>query len=78
MGCIGNRAFCIYINKPCRQGWFILWQSPLLGIQAIAVVATYVFVFVATLIILKIVDRMVGLRVDEEEESIGLDQSQHR
>ena len=39
--------------------------------------ATYVFVFVATLIILKIVDRMVGLRVDEEEESIGLDQSQH-
>ena len=31
----------------------------------------------ATLILLKIVDRLVGLRVDEDEESLGLDLSQH-
>ncbi len=32
---------------------------------------------VATLIILKIVDALVGLRVNEDEESLGLDLSQH-
>jgi len=30
-----------------------------------------------TFIILKIVDAVIGLRVDQEEESIGLDLSQH-
>lgn len=32
---------------------------------------------VATLIILKIVDALIGLRVNEDEESLGLDLSQH-
>jgi len=32
---------------------------------------------IATLILLKVVDKLVGLRVDEEEESLGLDLSQH-
>jgi len=32
---------------------------------------------VGTFIILKIVDAVIGLRVDQEEESIGLDLSQH-
>jgi len=32
---------------------------------------------VATLIILKLVDKLVGLRVNEDEESLGLDLSQH-
>lgn len=64
------------INQAGKDGLFF-GNPPLLGIQAIAVIATYVFVFVTTLIILKIVDRMVGLRVDEEQEHIGLDQSQH-
>ena len=32
---------------------------------------------VATLILLKVVDRLVGLRVEREDESTGLDLSQH-
>lgn len=64
------------INQAGKDG-LLFGNPPLLGIQAIAVTATYIFVFVATLIILKIVDRTIGLRVDEEQELIGLDQSQH-
>ncbi|MGH7219518.1 MAG: ammonia channel protein, partial [Nitrospiraceae bacterium] len=48
-----------------------------LGIQAMAVLVTMVFVFVGTLIILAIVDAIMGLRVNEEEERSGLDLSQH-
>jgi Amt family ammonium transporter len=48
-----------------------------LGIQAIAVLVTYGFVFVGTLIILGVVHGLVGLRVKPEEEQSGLDVSQH-
>jgi Amt family ammonium transporter len=48
-----------------------------LGKQAVAVGATLVFSFVMTLVILKIVDLVVGVRVSEEDEFTGLDLSQH-
>jgi ammonium transporter, Amt family len=48
-----------------------------LGAQAIAVGATLGFSFVATLIILKVVDLLVGLRVSDDDEVTGLDLSQH-
>jgi Amt family ammonium transporter len=47
------------------------------GRQAAAVGVTLVFSFVATTAILRFVDRVVGLRVDEAEEEEGLDRSQH-
>jgi Amt family ammonium transporter len=48
------------------------------GTQLIAIAATWVYSAIATLIILKFVDRLVGLRVEESEEEEGLDFSQHR
>jgi Amt family ammonium transporter len=47
------------------------------GKQAAAVGITLGFSFVATLIILKVVDVLVGLRASEEDEDAGLDVSQH-
>ena len=47
------------------------------GRQAVAVGVTLVFSFVATMAILRLVDRTVGLRVDETAEEEGLDRSQH-
>ncbi|MEW6740843.1 MAG: ammonium transporter [Nitrospirota bacterium] len=76
-GALATGLFASTAINPAGKNGLFFGNPPLLGIQAIAVTATYVFVFVATLIILKIVDRMVGLRVDEEQELIGLDQSQH-
>ncbi|MBE3123395.1 MAG: ammonium transporter [Planctomycetes bacterium] len=46
--------------------------------QAIAVVVTMAFAFVGSLILLKVVDALVGLRVTEHEERVGLDLTQHR
>jgi Amt family ammonium transporter len=48
-----------------------------LWIQIVSVVATMVFAFIMTLIILKIIDGLIGLRVSEEEEVKGLDISLH-
>ncbi|MEW6542014.1 MAG: ammonium transporter [Nitrospirota bacterium] len=47
------------------------------GVQALAVLVTALFSLVATYAILKLVDRVVGLRISAEEESMGLDLSQH-
>jgi ammonium transporter, Amt family len=48
-----------------------------LWIQLVAVLSTYVLAATLTVIILKIVDAVVGLRVTEEDEVSGLDLSQH-
>jgi Amt family ammonium transporter len=45
--------------------------------QIAAVVITWVFSIIATFIILKVVDAIVGIRVSEEEEVRGLDVTQH-
>jgi Amt family ammonium transporter len=44
-----------------------------LGLQAIGVISTVVYSGVVTFIILKVVDAVVGLRVDAEQEREGLD-----
>ena len=48
-----------------------------LGKQAAAVGVTLGFSFLATLVILKIVDLVVGIRASDEDEDTGLDLSQH-
>lgn len=45
--------------------------------QAIAVGVTLVYSFVATFVVLKITDLLVGVRVTDEEEQTGLDLTQH-
>ncbi len=47
------------------------------GIQAIAVGATWIYAFVVTYILAKVIDMTIGLRVEEAEEDVGLDISQH-
>jgi Amt family ammonium transporter len=49
----------------------------LLGTQFIGVIATYAYAGILTFIILKVLDGVIGLRVTEEDERLGLDQSQH-
>ncbi len=48
-----------------------------LWVQFVAVLATWIFAFFGTLIILAILKALMGLRVSEEEERMGLDLSQH-
>lgn len=46
-------------------------------IQVVAAVTTLLFAVIGTFIILKVVDLTIGLRVSSEEETLGLDLSQH-
>ncbi|MCI0428311.1 MAG: ammonium transporter [Nitrospiraceae bacterium] len=64
------------VNSAGADGLFF-GNPAQLGIQAIAVLISWVFVFVGTLIILAIVAGITGLRVNEEDERLGLDLSQH-
>jgi Amt family ammonium transporter len=46
-------------------------------IQAVSIVAVIIYSVAVTLILLKVVDATIGLRVKSEEEAVGLDISQH-
>ncbi len=48
-----------------------------LGVQALAVAVTWVYAFVMTWVILKVLDAIMGVRVSPVEELVGLDLSQH-
>jgi len=49
----------------------------LVGIQAITVVATYLFSGILTFVILKAISVVLPLRATQEEEELGLDATLH-
>jgi Amt family ammonium transporter len=64
------------INEAGGDGLF--YGNPgQLKIQIIAVLVSWVLAFVMTVIILKVLNAIMGLRVSEEDEVAGLDLSQH-
>jgi Amt family ammonium transporter len=48
-----------------------------LAIQALGVAVAAGLAFVGTIVIMKVIDKTIGLRVTEVEEDIGLDIAQH-
>ncbi len=76
-GCIATGLFASKaINSAGADGLF--YGNPkLLGIQLFGAFVTIVFSLVVTTIILKVTDKLVGLRVSNDEELQGLDLSQH-
>jgi Amt family ammonium transporter len=48
-----------------------------LPIQALGVAVAAIMGFGGTVAIMKVLDRTIGLKVNEEEEDVGLDISQH-
>ena len=66
----------IAVNSAGANG--LLFGNPaLLGVQALAVIVTAVYSFTVTFVLLKVLDKVMGLRVTDDEEDIGLDISQH-
>ncbi|MEK3786252.1 MULTISPECIES: ammonium transporter [Paenibacillus] len=60
-----------------RPGLFYGGGFTQLGVQVLGVVGTFIFVVVVTAIILGAIKAAVGIRVTEEEETMGLDLSEH-
>jgi ammonium transporter, Amt family len=73
IGALLTGVFCSLAINPAGANGSIAQ----VGKQAIAVLVTLVFSFVMTMVLLKISDKLVGLRVTEEDEAAGLDLSQH-
>ncbi len=79
-GIIGLIAAGLFASKGVNPGGAngLFFGSPSqLGTQCIAVLATIVYTFVVTCVLLKVVDKLLGLRVPEDDERTGLDLSQH-
>ncbi|MNW29766.1 Ammonium transporter NrgA [compost metagenome] len=60
-----------------RPGLFYGGGFTQLGVQVLGVVGTFIFVVVVTAVILGAIKAAVGIRVTEEEETMGLDLSEH-
>ena len=66
------------INSVVPNGLFSKGgNADLLVDQVVASAAVFAFALVGSVIIAKVIDLTIGLRVDEETENIGLDQSLH-
>jgi Amt family ammonium transporter len=76
-GALATGLFASKAVNSAGAGGLFFGNPKQLIIQAMAVLVTWVFVFVGTLIVLAVVAAITGLRVNEEEEQTGLDLSQH-
>jgi ammonium transporter, Amt family len=79
-GTWGALATGLFASKAINEGGDngLFFGNPgQLWTQIVAVLATYALAIVATYVILKVVDAIVGLRVSTEDEVAGLDLSQH-
>ena len=76
-GAIATGLFATKAVNPAGADGLFFGNPGQLGIQLVAVLASWVFAFVGTYVILKVVDLLIGLRVTKEEEVTGLDLTQH-
>ena len=76
-GALATGIFATTTINPAGADGLFYGNTSLLGIQAMSVGITIVFTVIATFIILKAIALVMKLRVNEEQESIGLDLSLH-
>lgn len=79
-GILGTLGAGLFAEKVINSGGAngLFFGNPQqLFIQAAAIGAVAVYSFVITVVLLKIIDWTIGIRVSDEEEVMGLDLSQH-
>ncbi len=77
LGALLTGLFASKLINPDGGNGLFFGNPGQLGIQAMSVATAWIYSFVVTLVILKVLDAVMGLRVSEEDESTGLDLSQH-
>jgi ammonium transporter, Amt family len=79
-GIIGSIAIGLIattVVNPSGPDGLLSGNAMQLAIQALGVAVAAILGFVGTTIIMKIIDKTIGLKVQSEEEEIGLDITQH-
>jgi Amt family ammonium transporter len=77
LGAIATGFFAQKIMNPGGANGLLYGNPKQVLIQIAAVAATAIWGFVVSIILLKVIDWTIGLRVTPEEEEMGLDLSQH-
>ncbi len=76
-GAIATGIFATTLVNPSGANGLLYGNPGQVVTQITAVGVTWVYAFVVTFILAKIIDATIGLRVTDQEESVGLDISQH-
>jgi Amt family ammonium transporter len=76
-GALATGLFATVAVNPAGKDGLLYGNPAQFGVQIVATVASIVYAFVVTWILLTIVDATMGLRVTQEDEVVGLDLSQH-
>jgi Amt family ammonium transporter len=76
-GALATGLFASKAINPAGDDGLFFGNPAQLWEQFVAVVVTWILAFVGTMIILSILKALMGLRVSDEEERMGLDLSQH-
>jgi Amt family ammonium transporter len=77
LGILATGALATKAGNPGGADGLLFGNPGFFGAQVLTVLAVTLFAAAGTFLILKLVDRLVGLRVSPEEERMGLDLSQH-
>jgi Amt family ammonium transporter len=76
-GALATGLFANLSVNPAGANGLFYGNPKLLGIQAVAVLATAAFSVCGTFVLVKFVDLFMKIRIPEHEEAIGLDLTQH-
>jgi Amt family ammonium transporter len=74
VGIFASSQLGIFSGQGLAEGVTISQQ---LWVQFIGVISTFIYTAIITVILLKVIDIVIGLRVTDEEETEGLDVTQH-
>ena len=77
-GALATGLFASKLINPAGADGLFNGNPKLFLIQLGAVLFTLIYSLVVTFVILKVVDKLIGVRVSEKEEAIGLDLTQHK
>jgi Amt family ammonium transporter len=77
LGTFATGLFASTLINPAGSNGLLFGSHQLLASQMTAIAVTAVYSFIASVILLKLIDKFIGLRIDPESELHGLDISQH-
>jgi len=77
LGALLTGFFASQVVNPGGSDGLFFGNPAQVGVQALSVLVAWIYSFAVTWVLLKLLDRVMGLRASEEDESLGLDLSQH-
>jgi Amt family ammonium transporter len=76
-GALATGLFASKLINPAGNDGLFFGNPGQLWVQLVSIVATWMLALIGTYVLLSIVKGLMGLRISDEEERMGLDLSQH-